>query len=260
MYAFDRRHDLPHRFITRVSTTLRCPNRSDRSASSCAILGPVPRRPPLNRDRIGETVIWSASEHLIVERPIDSAKHGNLRLSVGSISVLLVCAAAIVYLLAKPPRLWRRQELPPNAHRMASRLRQRVAATAKPGEPHAARDGRGLTHGASSRGRTDRDAARPGRRVALPSRVEQSEARYARPTKRHYAEMLQPFVTGKLPLWTLAHMCASIGMMSLMRRGPKLVRNMFNDARRMGVAASNPFAFHAISPISQTAMDHGLLS
>jgi hypothetical protein len=63
----------------------------------------VLRRPRLNPPDIGETVIWSASEHLVIERPLAPAPRRQLRHRIAPIVIFLGCAAVIGYLLAKPP-------------------------------------------------------------------------------------------------------------------------------------------------------------
>lgn len=62
-------------------------------------------------------------------------------------------------------------------------------------------------------------------------------------TKRHYAEMLRPFVAdfGSRRMSDITPMEAHMWANAHKGNFP-VVRNMFNDARRLGVAVSNPFA------------------
>jgi hypothetical protein len=56
-----------------------------------------------DRPQLGATVIVSASEHLIVEQPLAPPRRRRRRRWVLASCILLVCAGAIIHLLASPP-------------------------------------------------------------------------------------------------------------------------------------------------------------
>lgn len=48
-------------------------------------------------------VLWSASQHLIVEAPIAPPNRSRTRQWIGSVAVLVTCAAVLTYFLTRSP-------------------------------------------------------------------------------------------------------------------------------------------------------------
>jgi|SRR5579863_1371722 len=63
----------------------------------------MPRRTRPDRAEPAQRVLWSASEHLVVEAPITAHDRHRRARSLAAVALLAVCAAALGYLLTNLP-------------------------------------------------------------------------------------------------------------------------------------------------------------